>query len=88
MNESVETIYYKDKEIILVGTSHVSAESVALVKKIIDGEHPDTICVELDASRYDIIQNPQKWANTNVTEIIKRKKAGYLFVNLVLSSKV
>lgn len=86
MNESVETIYYKDKEIILVGTSHVSAESVALVKKIIDGEHPDTICVELDASRYDIIQNPQKWANTNVTEIIKRKKVGYLFVNLVLSS--
>lgn len=86
MDVNIETLYYEDKEIKIVGTAHISPESVKLVKQIIDDTLPDTVCIELDASRYDTIQNPKQWEDTNVIEIIKSKKVGLLFANLLLSS--
>lgn len=86
MGVNIETLYYKGKEIKIVGTAHISPESVKLVKQVIDDTQPDTVCVELDASRYDTIQNPRQWEDTNVIEIIKSKKVGLLFANLLLSS--
>jgi len=35
------------KEIILIGTAHVSKKSVEEVKEVIEQEQPDTVCVEL-----------------------------------------
>lgn len=86
MGVNIETLYYEGKEIKIVGTAHISPESVKLVKQVIDDTLPDTVCVELDASRYDTIQNPKQWEDTNVIEIIKSKKVGLLFANLLLSS--
>lgn len=86
MGVNIETFYYEGKEIKIVGTAHISPESVKLVKQVIDDTLPDTVCVELDASRYDTIQNPKQWEDTNVIEIIKSKKVGLLFANLLLSS--
>ncbi len=39
------------KEILLVGTAHVSKESVDEVAQIIESEQPDHICLELDDGR-------------------------------------
>lgn len=86
MSVNIETLYYEGKEIKIVGTAHISPESVKLVKQVIDDTLPDTVCVELDASRYDTIQNPKQWEDTNVIEIIKSKKVGLLLANLLLSS--
>ena len=36
----------------VVGTAHVSADSVAEVEEVIDEEHPDVVAVELDEGRY------------------------------------
>ncbi|WP_435096207.1 TraB/GumN family protein [Halarchaeum sp. P4] len=36
----------------LVGTAHVSADSVAEVERVIEEEEPDTVAVELDEGRY------------------------------------
>ena len=55
MEENVHRISLEDREIILVGTAHVSRESADLVERIIDGERPDTVCVELCRSRYEAI---------------------------------
>ena len=38
--------------IILLGTSHISPESIKKIKKIIKEEKPDCVAVELDMSRY------------------------------------
>ena len=58
---NVFKLRYNEKEIILIATAHVSKQSVELVKKVIDDEQPDTICVELDDQRYKNIQNPNAW---------------------------
>jgi len=75
-----------DKEIILIGTAHVSRQSAEEVKKVIEEEKPDTVCLELCDSRYKTITESDKWKNTDIFKIIKQKKALILLINLVLSS--
>ena len=86
MMDNVVSLKYEDKEITLIGTAHVLQESVELVEQTINTICPDTVCIELDVSRYKSIQNPEAWKNTNVADIIKSKKVGLLLANLILSS--
>lgn len=74
------------KEIILVGTAHVSKHSVDEVKAVIELEKPDSVCVELDEKRYQTITEGNKWQDADIFKIIKEKKATLLLINLVLSS--
>ena len=77
---------YQGKEIILIATAHVSKQSAELVKEVIDREQPDSICVELDEDRYQNIKNPKKWENTDLVQVIKDKKVGFMLAQLVLAS--
>ena len=86
LNEHVTKLRYKDKEIILVSTAHVSENSVALVRDTIAIEQPDSVCVELDDARYKTILDPNAWQKTNVSTIIKEKKVSMMLVQLALSS--
>lgn len=85
-DNNVTKLAYQDKEIIIIATAHVSAQSVELVQKVIEEEKPDSVCIELDDGRYQNIQNPQKWENTDIVKVIKSNKVGFLLVNLALSS--
>ncbi|MBN1776493.1 MAG: TraB/GumN family protein [Clostridiales bacterium] len=86
MDKNVTVLNYQDKEILLVGTAHVSRESAALVKEVIEQQKPDSVCIELDEDRYQSIQNPKAWEKTDVVKIIKTKKVGFLLATLALSS--
>ncbi len=74
------------KTIILVGTAHVSQDSVELVKLVIEQEHPDRVCVELDEKRLEAISNPNRWESLDLKEIIRKQQLSTLMVNLVLAS--
>lgn len=52
MEENIHRIPLNEKEIILVGTAHVSRDSADLVERVISEERPDTVCIELCRSRY------------------------------------
>ena len=81
---SVLTVH--GKTIILIGTAHVSQESVDLVKLVIEQEHPDNVCVELDAKRFEAISHPNRWESLDLKEIIRKQQLSTLMVNLVLAS--
>ncbi|MCA9453487.1 MAG: TraB/GumN family protein, partial [Nitrospira sp.] len=74
------------KTVILIGTAHVSQESVDLVKLVIEQEHPDCVCVELDAKRFEAISHPNRWESLDLKEIIRKQQLSTLMVNLILSS--
>lgn len=74
------------KTVILIGTAHVSQESVDLVKCVIEQEHPDRVCVELDAKRFEAISHPNRWESLDLKEIIRKQQLSTLIVNLVLAS--
>jgi pheromone shutdown-related protein TraB len=75
-----------DKEIILIGTAHVSRDSVRLVEEVIETEKPETVCVELCSSRYQALQQKDRWRETDIIKVIKDKKAFLLLSNLLLAS--
>lgn len=84
--EDVQVINLGDREIFLVGTAHVSQESVDLVKQVIATEKPDCVCVELDDKRYKALSGRKRWESLDLKEIIRKKQLSTLLVNLVLSS--
>lgn len=86
MSESLEKITYGDKEIYLIKTAHVSKTSVDDVDKAIEEIKPDAICIELDKDRYETLMSKDKWRNTDIVTIIKKKRVGLLLVNIILSS--
>ena len=75
-----------DKEIILIGTAHVSRESVLLVEAVIVSEKPDTVCIELCSSRYQALRQKDRWRDMDIIKVIKDKKAFLLLSNLLLAS--
>ncbi len=79
-------LHAKGKTVILVGTAHVSQDSVDLVKLVIEQEHPDNVCVELDPKRYEAISHPNRWESLDLKEIIRKQQLSTLIVNLVLAS--
>lgn len=86
MNENIVKVNYKDKEIYLVKTAHVSKNSINDVRECINEVKPDAICIELDEDRYKKLSEPDKWRETDIIKIIKEKKVGFLLVNIILSS--
>ena len=83
----VYRIHTKDnREIVLVGTAHISQVSKELVHNTIENESPDTVCVELDEGRLKSIQDPDRWKNTDLRDVIRKKQLATLIANLVLGS--
>lgn len=85
-HEMIHRLTTGGKEVVLIGTAHVSKESTDLVKMVIEDERPDTVCVELCESRYQAIRQKERWRNTNIVKVIREKKAFLLLSNLMLAS--
>ncbi len=84
--ENITRIDLNGKEIILIGTAHVSKQSAEQVKEVIEREQPDTVCVELDEQRYQAIMEENKWKEMDIFKIIKERKTTLLLMNLLISS--
>lgn len=84
--DPVHRLSFDDKEVVLIGTAHVSQQSVDLVKKFVEGEKPDTVCVELCPSRYQTISQKDSWQNMDIIKVIKEKKSFLLLSNLMLAA--
>ena len=83
--DNTHLLTYQDKEIILIGTAHVSKESADLVKQVIEEERPDTVSVELCESRYQSITQKKRWQERDLLKVIREKKAFLLLLNLMLA---
>ena len=84
--DPIHRLSFEDKEVLLIGTAHVSQQSVDLVKEIIETEKPDTVCVELCPSRYQTISQKDRWQNMDIIKVIKEKKSFLLLSNLMLAA--
>ena len=85
-NEIIKTIQLDKTTITLIGTAHVSKESVALVEEKIMSREFDCVAVDLYPSRYENLKNRSWWQNLDIYEVFKKKKASLLLINLALSA--
>jgi pheromone shutdown-related protein TraB len=84
--EDVCIIRHHNRTILLVGTAHISQESVALVREVIEQEQPDSVCIELDEKRYQALTDKKRWQACDLRQIIKDKQLSTLMVNLLMAS--
>jgi len=84
--KNVKRVVQGDREIYLVGTAHVSQQSVEDVRTVITTVQPDVVCVELDEARYRNLVNAQTWKNTDIAQVIREGKAMLLLSSLIMSS--
>jgi pheromone shutdown-related protein TraB len=85
-NANVHRTNLDGREIILIGTAHVSRESADLVERVIVEEKPDTVCVELCKPRYDAIRQKDQWQETDILRVIREKRAPILLSQLIMAS--
>ena len=74
------------RRFLLVGTAHISQQSVDLVRKVIERERPDCVCVELDRQRYEALAEEKSFAAQDLREVIRNQQLAALLMNLLLAS--
>ncbi len=74
------------RKITLIGTAHVSPESVEEVKNEIAANPPECVAVELDEKRYDSMTNSDKYKDLDIIKVLKRGEALLVLANLILGS--
>lgn len=83
---AITRLEHNGKQILLIGTAHVSRESAELVRRTIAVETPDTVCVELCATRYQALRDQAGWQNMDIVKVVREKKAMLLLANLMLAA--
>jgi pheromone shutdown-related protein TraB len=86
MPDNIRVIEPKGRKIILVGTAHVSPESIGEVRRIIEEEGPDRVCVEIDQGRYSSMVSRKSWESLDIMKVLREGKGFLLLANLVLAS--
>ena len=84
--ESVTVVEDGGKRFFLVGTAHVSLESVEDVRRTVEIVRPDSICVELCPARHQAMTRRDDWKRMDIYKVIKEGKAVFLMVQLVLQA--
>lgn len=82
----IRTVAVAGRSFLLLGTAHVSAESVTAVTETIRHGAPDHVCIEIDEGRYRSVTRKRDWSSLDIFQIIRRRQAFLLLSNLVLSS--
>jgi pheromone shutdown protein TraB len=72
--------------VVVVGTAHVSATSVAEVESTIRAQRPRKVLVELDPARLKALQDPDAWLNTDIFRILREKKHHMFLLQLYLAA--
>ncbi len=81
--------FLKRECLTIIGTAHVSEESVNEVKDAIYEQHPDVVAIELDSGRYIKLKKQmmgiEEDDTISVTQIIKDNKVGLFLTTTLLS---
>ena len=85
-SDNVKKILFEGKQVLLIGTAHISESSVAEVKQVIENENPDTILVELCSSRYQAMVEKDQWKNMDIFKVVREGKSFLLFANLIMTA--
>jgi pheromone shutdown-related protein TraB len=82
----VHLLEHDGKTILLIGTAHVSQQSVDLVNQVIHEEHPDAVCIELDEQRLQALTEKKRWQNLDLKAVIRRKQLSTLLVSMAMAA--
>jgi pheromone shutdown protein TraB len=83
---SVTVIEHEGATYYLIGTAHVSKQSVDDVRAVIDAVKPDVVCVELDKVRHEALTKDSAFRDLDVFKVVREGRTLYLLAHLALAS--
>ena len=87
ISDTYHRITFSDgRQVFLVGTAHVSKDSVNEVARIIEEENPDRVCIQLDGGRMQNKSEKKNWENMDIRKVFKEGKGFLLLANTALAS--
>lgn len=86
MSNTQKVLTLNERTITLIGTAHISQDSINEVTEAIKTQKPDCVAIELDQKRCDSIKNPDSWRQLDIIKVLKRGEGFLLLANLVLAS--
>lgn len=87
ISDTIHKIIFKNNsELLLIGTAHISKESVNEVSDYIEEYKPDRVCIELDKTRFKNKKDNDSWSSTTITKVLKEGKGFLLLANMALAS--
>lgn len=86
MSQTRRELELNGRKITLIGTAHVSAESIKDVEGAITEIKPDSVAIELDDKRAESITNTEKYSQLDIVKVLKRNEGFLLLANLILAS--
>lgn len=82
---TVTRLAHQGREIVLIGTAHVSRRSVDEVREVIRELRPDTVCVELDEARLATLEDESRWERYDARPALAEGRAGVLLASLLFA---
>ncbi|MDR1867158.1 MAG: TraB/GumN family protein [Treponema sp.] len=87
---NITKLHLKNREIVLIGTAHISRESIEEVQQTIQQYAASgsltMLCIELDSERLTAMTQKEHWEKLDIAKIFREGK-GFLFIaNLILAS--
>lgn len=84
--DTVTHVNVDGKDVYLVGTAHVSKESVDDVRNTVLAVKPNSICTELCEARCRAMVEKDNWKKMDIFKVVKEKKSVLLLAQLVMSA--
>jgi pheromone shutdown-related protein TraB len=85
-SEHVAVLKDGTKTYWIVGTAHVSQDSVREVREVIETVRPDTVCVELCKTRYEALTDASRWKKLDIFQVLRQGKGLLLLANLAMGA--
>jgi pheromone shutdown-related protein TraB len=82
----ITRIQLGETEVLLIGTAHISQESVDTVVQVIADEQPDVVAIELDEERFKSMRTETNWEELDLLQVIKNGQLTFLLARLALTS--
>ena len=76
----------EEREVVLVGTAHISPDSLRLVRETIEREQPDGVCIELDDARYEALMDPAAIERLDLKQVVRERKLLPLLAGVALGA--
>lgn len=76
---------FAGRRITLVGTAHVSAQSISEVTDAIERTKPDCVAIELDEKRLQSLKDPDSWRKMDIVKVLRNKQGFLMLANIMLS---
>ena len=76
----------EEREVVLVGTAHISRDSLRLVRETIAEEEPDGVCIELDEARFQALMDPAAIERLDLKQVVRERKLLPLLMSVAVGA--